>query len=194
MIRAVRSVEKKRGSGFTLIELLVVVVIVGIISGMLLLSFGVLGDDRALQQQARRLTSLIELATDEAVMQGRDFGVEFMQQGYRFVEHDPLLDQWNQIVGDELLRPRQLEEGMELELRLEDRPVSLSQEAADTDVDEDSGDRERNGYLPHFMILSSGDVTPFNLLIVRQADRSEVLVEMTLTGEMEITTDAQTPL
>lgn len=194
MIRAVRSVEKKRGSGFTLIELLVVVVIVGIISGMLLLSFGVLGDDRALQQQARRLTSLIELATDEAVMQGRDFGVEFMQQGYRFVEHDPLLDQWNQIVGDELLRPRQLEEGMELELRLEDRPVSLSQEAADTDVDEDSGDRERNAYLPHLMILSSGDVTPFNLLIVRQADRSEVLVEMTLTGEMEITTDAQAPL
>lgn len=194
MIRAVRSVEKKRGSGFTLIELLVVVVIVGIISGMLLLSFGVLGDDRALQQQARRLTSLIELATDEAVMQGRDFGIEFMQQGYRFVEHDPLLDQWNQIVGDELLRPRQLEEGMELELRLEDRPVSLSEEAADTEVDEDSGDRERNGYLPHLMILSSGDVTPFNLLIVRQADRSEVLVEMTLTGEMEITTDAQTPL
>lgn len=185
---AVRSRFKTRG-GFTLIEVLVVVLIMAIISAMLLMSFGILGDDRALQQQARRMSSLIELATDEAIMQGRDFGLEFMQHGYRFVEHDAALDQWHEVIGDELLRPRPLEEGMEFELFLEGRPVSLAEEAADTDVNEDSGDRERQGYLPHVLILSSGEVTPFQLRLVRWSDRSEVLMEMTLNGEFEINAD-----
>jgi general secretion pathway protein H len=186
-------VHSRRASGFTLIELLVVVVIMGIVSGMILLSFGILGDDRALQQQTRRLSSLLELATDEAVMQGRDFGLEFMQTGYRFVELDPVFNQWHEVTDDDLLRPRQLEEGMEFELRLEDRPVSLPSEARNTEVDKESEERD-NGYLPHVLILSSGDVTPFNLRLVRWADRSEVLLEMTLTGEIEITTNEQTTL
>jgi general secretion pathway protein H len=188
-----RLVPAKRASGFTLIELLVVVVIMGIVSGMILLSFGILGDDRALQQQARRISSLLELATDEAVMQGRDFGLEFMQTGYRFVELDPVFNQWHEVTDDDLLRPRQLEEGMEFELRLEDRPVSLPSESQNTEADEESEERD-NGYLPHVLILSSGDVTPFNLRLVRWADRSEILLEMKLTGEIEITTNEQTTL
>jgi general secretion pathway protein H len=188
------SAPDKRASGFTLIELLVVVVIMAIISAMILLSFGILGDDRALQQQARRLSSLLELATDEAIMQGRDFGLEFMQTGYRFVELDPTFNQWHEVTGDDLLRPRQLEEGMEFELHLEDRPVLLANEARNTEADEESKDRKQNGYLPHVLILSSGEVTPFNLRLVRWADRSEVLLEMTLAGEIEITTNEQTTL
>jgi general secretion pathway protein H len=98
------------------------------------------------------------------------------------------------VIGDELLRPRPLEEGMEFELFLEGRPVSLAEEAADTDVDEDSGDRERQGYLPHVLILSSGEVTPFQLRLVRWADRSEVRMEMTLSGEFEINADESATL
>lgn len=189
---AARSASGPRASGFTLIELLVVVVIMGIISAMILLSFGILGDDRALQQQARRLSSLVELATDEAIMQGRDFGLEFMQTGYRFVELDPTFNQWHEVAGDDLLRPRQLDEGMEFELRLEDRQVPLANEARDTEVDEESDDRNDNGYLPHVLILSSGEVSPFNLRLVRSSDRSELLLEMTLAGEIEMTANAQT--
>lgn len=174
--------------GFTLIEVLVVVVIVGIISAVALLSFGLLGDDRSLQQQARRLSSLIELASDEALMQGRDFGLEFSRTGYRFLELDPLTNQWREVVGDDLLRPRTLEEPLELALALEEREVELGERfvAMEEEDDPDGSEARDDDYAPHVLILSSGDVTPFDLRILRSSDRSEITVDMAPTGEMEI--------
>ena len=139
-------IARNRGdAAFTLIELLVVIVIVGIVSAVALLSFGILGDDRNLQREARRLGSLIELANDEATMQGRDYGMEIMQSGYRFLENmTRLTEQWQEIFGDETLRPRQLEEQMEFELFIEDRRVLLEEEAAETEEDEDDDDTNRN--------------------------------------------------
>ena len=191
------AIARIRGdAAFTLIELLVVIVIVGIVSAVALLSFGILGDDRNLQREARRLGSLIELANDEATMQGRDYGMEIMQSGYRFVEHDPFTEQWQEIFGDETLRPRQLAEQMEFELFIEDRRVLLEDEAADTEKDEDDDDDDTNrnlidDYTPHVLILSSGDITPFELRIVRQQDRTEITMTMSLLGEFEIQTNDQ---
>jgi len=189
------AIANTRGdSAFTLIELLVVIVIVGIVSAVALLSFGILGDDRNLQREARRMGSLIELANDEATMQGRDYGLEIMQSGYRFVEHDPFTEQWHEIIGDETLRPRQLEEQMEFELFLEGRRILLEEDAAVTERDEDDDDTNRSrieDYIPHVLILSSGDITPFELRIVRQQDRTEITMTMSLLGEFEIQTDDQ---
>ena len=190
-------IENIRGDcAFTLIELLVVIVIVGIVSAVALLSFGILGDDRNLQREARRMGSLIELANDEATMQGRDYGLEIMQSGYRFVEHDPFTEQWHEIIGDETLRPRQLEEQMEFELFLEDRRILLEEDAAVTERDEDEDENDTNrsrieDYVPHVLILSSGDITPFELRIVRQQDRTEITMTMSLLGEFEIQTNDQ---
>jgi general secretion pathway protein H len=194
LVRLNRSAELNSGGeyAFTLIELLVVIVIVGIVSAVALLSFGILGDDRNLQREARRLGSLIELANDEATMQGRDYGLEIMQSGYRFVEHDPLIEQWHEIIGDETLRPRKLEEQMEFELYIEGRRVLLEEDAEDTEDDEDEANRNRvDDYTPHVLILSSGDITPFELRIVRQQDRTEITMTMSLLGEFEIQANDQ---
>ena len=153
-----------------------------------------------MDREARRLSSLIQLVTDEATTQGRDFGVEFMTVGYRFVEHDPLLDQWFEVIGDDYLVQRTLEEGMEFELTLEERRILLHTEAQETareEVEEEEPllvNRLENrdltdDYLPHVLILSSGDVTPFELRMIRDADRRELLLTLSLAGELEILQD-----
>lgn len=194
---------RDRRSGFTLIELLVVVVIISTVTAVALLSFGLLGDDRALEDEARRLRSLVELVEDEALMQGREYGIEFMRSGYRFVEYDPFRNQWRPIVGDDLLRPRELEEGMAFELFLEDRAVELRDRPArleekkepddeeDDDPFEDDDDDDDDDYAPHVLIMSSGEVTPFDLTIVRDVDEAEVLLGMNEAGQLEIGTDAE---
>lgn len=188
-------VRRYRRRGFTLIEILVVLVIVGIITSLAMLSFGILGDGKGLDRDARQLSALIQLASDEATTQGRDFGLEFMRSGYRFVEYDPLLDQWFEVTGDDYLRQRELDEGVEFELFLEDHKVLLHSEAQKTERDEDETRRDlTDDYLPHVLIMSSGDVTPFELRIQRFADRSEVMLTMSLAGELEVRSDAEDAL
>ncbi len=178
------------GSGFTLIEVLVVVTIIGIISAVVVLSLGNLGDDRELQTEARRITSLIEMASDEATLQGRDFGLELLQTGYRFVEFDALTGQWSEVFGDELMRLRQLAQNTEFDLFLEDRRVLLDIDAADSAQDDDAGDNYLSqDYLPHILILSSGDITPFRLEIVRNTDQTSVSLGVSANGEISVGTN-----
>jgi general secretion pathway protein H len=185
--------SRKHG-GFTLIELLVVVVIIGIVSSFLLLSFGILGNDRTLDQQVRRLGSLLELTRDEATLQGRDFGLEVLLGGYRFVELDPIIGQWSEVVGDDMLKSRQLDEDMEIELYIEDRRVTLSKEPAKTERNEENDMNQRNlreDYTPHVLILSSGDLSPFRMSIVRATDRARKTLSVSVAGEIKIESDDQ---
>jgi len=180
--------RRRSSAGFTLIEILVVMVIMAIVMAVALLSFGILDDDREIGRDATRLSSLIELARDEATIQGRDLGLEFLRAGYRFVEHDPLTNQWFEILGDDILRPRELSADLELELYLEDQRIVLEDEVQETERDEDDNEG-LDDYLPHVLILSSGDVTPFELRFQRQTDRRELQLTMSPAGVLEVIDD-----
>ncbi len=174
-----------RNGGFSLIEILVVIVIIGIVASIAILSVTLAGGDSQVREEAQRIVSLVEVAQDESLLQGREFGLEFMQGAYRFVEFDPLSRQWSEIIGDDTLRLRQLPEELELELYIEDRRVVLKTDPARMK----SGEEERRGieqYAPHVLIYSSGDMSPFEIHFVRRIDDSVVAVQGDLAGTLEI--------
>ena len=84
----VSAAPRRRYSGFSLIEILVVIVIIGIVLSIAILSVSLIGGDKAIREEAQRMMALIEVARDESMLQGREFGVEFMLGAYRFVELD----------------------------------------------------------------------------------------------------------
>lgn len=178
-----------RDKGFTLIELLVVVAIVAIVTAAAVLSLSLVGDDRDARTEARRLASLLEVTLDESVMQGREFGIELMTGGYRFVEYDPLTLQWAELPFDETLRPRTLPDGVSLELFMENQRVAIDDEAAELDVGEDE-DRDAGieTYAPHVLVFSSGDVTPFEVHLFRSQMEDPVVLRVDPLGQAEIVT------
>ena len=174
-----------RSGGFSLIEILVVIVIIGIVMSIAVLSITLAGGDNQLRDEAQRIISLVEVAQDESLLQGREFGLEFMQGSYRFVEFDPLTQQWAEIIGDDTLRLRELPEELELQLFIEERRVVLRTDPARTESDDD----DRPGverYAPHVLIYSSGDMSPFEVHFVRRLDDSLVAVEGDAAGTLEL--------
>lgn len=146
--------------GFTLLEMLVVLLIIGV-----LISFAVLSVNRAdntVEEEAQRLAALIHLGGQEAVLQGRELAIEFGGDGYDFLSFDGT--QWQPLEDDELLRARTLPFDIVIELRMEGDQVTLAEEQ-----ETESGNKKTP---PRIFLLSSGEMSPFELTL-RKAAESE---------------------
>lgn len=179
-----------RSRGFTLIELLVSITIIGIVLSIAVLSLNLASDDREIRTEARRLMSILTAVQDDAILQGRDFGIEFLSASYRFVEFDNDSGQWYDVAGDDLMRVRNLPEEYELTLFLEDKHVLLDESPLElTDAEEENPDADVVDYAPHVLIFSSGDMTPFELHFTRLTDEMMVPIEGDLLGNLDFVSD-----
>jgi general secretion pathway protein H len=143
---------------------------------------GVLGRDREIEHEALRLKSLLDLVHEEAVMQSRDFGVLFDDDGYRFYSYDYVQAKWIEPVDDTLFAPHDLKDPLRLTLEVEDRKLVLDTPKKD---DEDRAKEPA----PQVVILSSGEMTPFEAEIRRDARGGRFLLTAGLDGHIEITHD-----
>ncbi len=174
-----------RARGFTLIEVLVVIVIVATVVSMALLSLGIAGEDEELDTERRRLAALIETVQDEAMMQGREFGIEFTTSAYRFVEYDALARRWDEVPFDDLYRLRTLPEGLEFELFIDDKRVKLDNDPKTID---DPDDQPLGAgvqvYVPHLYVFASGESTAFELRMWRPQTDAELVLTGDILGEI----------
>ncbi len=164
--------------GFSLIELLVAVFIIGLFAGTAVLSLNVIGVDRELEREALRLQGLLDTLMDEAVLQTRDYGVLFTNNGYRIFVYDYQSLSWLDPVGDEFLRGHRLTEPLAVTLFLEDREVVL-----DSEYEPEVGQQPQ----PQVMLLASGEITPFEARLFRDPAGGRYLLEGTLDGSLEVT-------
>jgi general secretion pathway protein H len=177
-----------RSRGFTLIEILVAVVIIGIVMSVAMLSISLVSDDRGLRREGQRLISLLQVAQDDGMMQGREFGVEFTTNGYRFVEYDPATNQWAEPLLDDSLKLWQLPEDYEISLFIEDQRILLDPEPQAIEYEEDRNPN-REQYAPHLLIFSSGDTSPFELHLRRRFDNAVVAIRGDPLGRLEFIPD-----
>ena len=176
---------RRRQSGFTLIEILVTVTIIGIIIGVAVLSMNVRSDDEALDTERRRLASLIETIQNEGMLQGREFGIEFMISAYRFVEFDPLTRQWAEVPGDELYRLRELPEGLEFELYVEETRVELDDDPRRLADPDETMSSTAKAYAPHLFVFASGESTIYELHVWRPMTDARLIMRGDILGQIE---------
>ena len=177
---------RPRQFGFTLIELLVVIVIIGTIVSMALLSIGVGGDDEDVDRERRRLASLMEIVRDEATLQGREFGIEVMQSSYRFVEFDPLTRQWVEPPFDDLYELRELPEGIEFELFIDDKRIDLQRQPRRLeDPDKDMLSTAQT-FEPHLFVFASGEATVFEIHFWRRQTDYRAILRGDVLGNLEL--------
>lgn len=156
-----------RQTGFTLIELLVVLIIIGIVTSFAVLSIGLSSETDRAEQEARRLVALMQLASDEAVLSARPVALQVDSDAYRFFS---LRDQqWQLIENDSELHERELPQGTRLELEIEGEPIKL-------------GNTETPARI---VFLSSGEISPFTIVLHTRDDRHRFQLRGELQGRIE---------
>jgi type II secretion system protein H len=180
---------------------LVVVTIIGIFVGVATLSTDFVSFDRQMEREARRLESLLRLASETALLQSEDYGLQLNADGYNFYRYDHDAQAWQPLGGDSLFVERTLDQ-MALELTIDNRVIELDPAStlspmpaasAGSTADESDDEAGLEFPVPQVLIYSSGEFTPFGLEILRASLPFEpgVMLNVEFDGKTEIVRDEQ---
>jgi len=158
-----------RCRGFTLLEVMVVVIIIGIVISFAVLSIN--SDDKTLDEEARRLQALINLTSQEAVLQSKELALQFNEDGYEFLAFDG--EKWQAIADDEILRSRKLPDNVAVDYEPEGQKLTLK------GMDDEAKP-------PRIYFLSSGEMTPFRLTLRRRGELDGYVLTGSARGKTEL--------
>ena len=162
MGRSIRAGNAIHERGFTLMEIMVVVIIIGVMIAIATLSTSLLGRDRESEDQARRLWAVLRQAREESELQSLETGMFLSATGYEFMRYDTRRALWVPIENDKLFAPRELPDGLRLRAWLDAREVILKPGPVDR---ADASEDKKNP--PQVMVLSSGEIMPFEVRVER---------------------------
>jgi len=150
--------------GFTLWELLIVVAIIAITISMVQLSVGLSDETRDLKKVGKSLGKLFHLLSQEAVFESRNFAVSVEDQGFIVLEFNE--GEWVRS-EQSLFSKIKMTESQHSELIIEDKIIDISTKTQPQ---------------PHILILSSGEMTPFEWRISDRLVQSGIVLQGNVLG------------
>lgn len=171
-------------AGFTLIEVMVVLLIMGLATGTVMLSYtGESGQD-LLKKQTQRLQVVFNMASDYAVLNQRQLGlrVEDKNRSYYFMYLDED-EEWQKLELDKTFAEHQLPKSFNLELSLTDLPWETEDSLFSSEVFDEGLSVSEDGVQigkeedkkldpPQIFIFSSGEITPFSITLAYEPEFS----------------------
>ena len=155
--------------GFTLWELLIVVAIVAITLSMIQFSMGLGDENRDLKRVGKDLGKLFQLLNQEAVFESRNFAISVKDKGFLVLEFDG--GAWS-AVDDSFFTRIKMAESQRSELIIGDLVIDIS---AKTEPP------------PHILILSSGEMTPFEWRIQDEYSQFGIVLQGNMLGAVLMT-------
>ena len=130
-------------------------------------------DPEKLKHEGKRLTALMKLASEEAIMNSREYRVVFTVNSYAFAKLGG--GEWREL-ADGVFRSRELPGDFSLDLTLGNEPIKLGV---------DNGEKTKSSAA--IMFLSSGEVTPFEL-VIKNTSGKEITIS-NRSGVIEVASD-----
>ena len=163
----------KFSKGFTLLEILIVLFIASVMTGIVVVGLPAFTQSDYFESESERIRLLVRMLSEKAVMDSTIYGLQINQYenkrgyGYEFFQYAEELQEW-QPLNEAPFKIRRLDKNLTLSLRVEGKSFDLS--GQDT---------------PPIVILSSGEVTPFEL-DVRQTTNNGLLKTLGTDGYSDI--------
>lgn len=155
--------------GFTLFELLIVVAIVAITIAVVQLAPGLSDETRDLKRVGKELGKLFHLLNQEAVFESRNYAISVQDKGFIVLEFNE--GKWLP-TADSFFAKIRMTENQSSMLIVENQIIDISKKTTPE---------------PHILILSSGEMTPFEWRINDKSSRSGIVLEGNLLGGVLMT-------
>lgn len=185
-------------AGFTLIELLVVLVILALFSGMAVLSIGD-NTQRKLLAEAERLQSVMVAAADEAIYSGSELGFYLTENSYQLLRWDRVQSSWVLIQTSAFAHydlpdgfvmswtidgfaPPDESEAIQLEWEQEPEESLDDVPLPDDNVSLNAEGAVASSHTPQLLLLSSAELSVFELDIEPEGDVSKNRVRIYSDG------------
>lgn len=133
--------------GFTLLEVMVTLVLIGIFATFAMLSLRGSDESDRLAEEVQRLSVLLQLNRDEALLRGEQRGIRFSETGYTFMQLSDA-GEWQPVADTDFKQTHELPPGISLALWVDNRSLDLDEVPAQ---------------LPQVVLLSSGETTEFRV-------------------------------
>ena len=194
--------------GFTLLEIMLVMLLLGLMASYVVVNFVTESRTSRLQKETDRLQQLVQVVSETAVLKQQDFGLLLNSKGYQFLVHDG--QKWLELAEPKFMQfhawPQEVQAELELEglswaedsilgqeefrklqEELLEQQAEAEEEAKDSDKVEKPKAPAKKGekpVLPNIYILSSGDISPFQLVLADETE--EPFWYQQLKGEYSI--------
>lgn len=169
---------KSPNSGFSLIEILVVLVVIAFATKMVVYSLDG-GDEDELDKQALRLHTTINMASEFAILNQVELGFHLDKNTFEFLVFDG--EKWITFDREKLFAPITVDERLKLTLNLDDLAWSQDNLLEQSNWRElmSGGDDEsllelQKMKIPQVLLLSSGEVSAFQLIYELQDEKEPV--------------------
>ena len=180
-------------AGFTLLEIVVVILIMGVMVTFASLSIGNRVNEDKLETEARRAEAVLKLASEEAEAKGIEIGLRFTEGGYRLLTLDSTR-RWQDYELSGPLRRRVFQAPFALDLRIEGKPIRLppeltpeqERELAESAEIKSTRENDAQQLTPQVLLLSSGEITPFTLLIAAPGLPAGYRLESDALGRLQL--------
>lgn len=155
-----------QASGLTLVEILVVLIIVSVMSGIVVTSLPSSFQNSDFDEESLRLKTVIELIREESLTRASEYGLNTDKDNYSFFVYNEIEQNWTQL-NTKPYAEHKLGYGILLKTTIEDNELILTDE-------EDEESSVPNA--PRILLLSSGEMTPFEITIALGRDKTRTLV------------------
>jgi general secretion pathway protein H len=152
--------------GFTLVEILVVLIIVSVMSGIVVTSLPSSFQNSDFDEESLRLKTVIELIREESLTRASEYGLKTDKDNYSFFVYNEIEQNWTQL-NTKPYAEHKLGYGILLKTTIEDNELILTDE-------EDEESSVPNA--PRILLLSSGEMTPFEITMALSRDKTRTLV------------------
>ncbi|MBZ9613026.1 type II secretion system minor pseudopilin GspH [Rheinheimera maricola] len=160
--------------GFTLVEVMLVMLLIGLLATTVVMNFSGESREERLDKEAERVQQLFQFVAETAMLKQQEWGLYVRADRYGFLYYNTADNKWLEAEEPAGLQQYKLPTDISLSLELEGLPGEdsnlLSQLDWQLEDAEQTDDETEVPVLPQVFILSSGEISPFQLLLTESSD------------------------